>query len=112
MTRKMDKNKFIKQLKELVEIKTLSGDVGANNKALDVVEKWLDKKLVVKRFTNGKAEIMMASVKEGMSPEICYMVHMDVVAGKDEQFKMKINGDKIFGRGTCDMKFSIPWEFP
>ena len=33
---------------------------------------------------------------------------MDVVAGRDDQFGMKIDGDKAIGRGTCDMKFSIP----
>lgn len=104
----MNKNIFIKQLKELVEIKTLSGDVEANKKALDLVQGWLDKKLQIMRYKNGKAEILVASVKVGMTPDICYMVHMDVVAGTEEQFEMKVIGDKLYGRGTCDMKFSIP----
>ena len=33
---------------------------------------------------------------------------MDVVAVRDDQFEMKIEGDKAIGRGTCDMKFSVP----
>jgi succinyl-diaminopimelate desuccinylase len=104
----MNKKKFVEQLKQLVEIRTLSGEVEANKKALDLVETWLDKKINIERYKNGKAEVMVASVNKGMSPEICYMVHMDVVAGTDKQFKLKIVGDKLFGRGTCDMKFSIP----
>lgn len=104
----MDKAKFIKQLSELVEMRTLPGEIKINHKALDTVEKWLDKRIDVQRFANGKAEMLVASVKKGMTPEICYMVHMDVVAGTDEQFKLKKVGDKLYGRGTCDMKFSIP----
>jgi succinyl-diaminopimelate desuccinylase len=33
---------------------------------------------------------------------------MDVVSAKPEEFKLKIKGDKLFGRGASDMKFSIP----
>jgi acetylornithine deacetylase/succinyl-diaminopimelate desuccinylase-like protein len=36
------------------------------------------------------------------------MVHIDVVAGRDDQFEMKVEGNRAIGRGTCDMKFSIP----
>lgn len=104
----MNKSKFIKQLSELVEMRTLPGEIEINHKALDTVEKWLDKKIDVQRFTNGKAEMLIASAERKMTPEICYMVHMDVVAGTDKQFKLKIVGDKLYGRGTCDMKFSIP----
>jgi succinyl-diaminopimelate desuccinylase len=96
------------QLGKLVSMKTLPGEVLVNKKALDYVETLVDKKVKKERFSNGKAEVLILSVRKTKSPEMCYMVHMDVVAGRDDQFKMKIEGDKLIGRGASDMKFSIP----
>ncbi len=104
----MNKEEFLKQLKDLVAFKTLPGDIGENAKALDYVESLLVGGLNVERIKNGKAEVLIASTNKSEKPKYCYMVHMDVVAGRDDQFEMKIEGDKAIGRGTCDMKFSVP----
>jgi succinyl-diaminopimelate desuccinylase len=104
----MTKDTFIKQLGDLVAMKTLSGEIEVNSKALDYVERLIEKDIEVKRIKNGKAEVLLASTKPGNAPQYCYMVHMDVVAGRDDQFEMKVEGNKAIGRGTSDMKFSIP----
>lgn len=104
----LDKQAFIDQLAQLVGCKTLSGDVAENAKALDLVTGRLDKNAKIKRVKNGKAEIMIASNGENLSPDFAFMVHMDVVAGKPDQFEMVVDGDRLIGRGTSDMKFSIP----
>lgn len=104
----MTKEELIKQLGDLVAFKTLSGDIEKNSRALDYVEKMIDREIEVERTKNGKAEVLRAWVKKSNSPMYCYMVHMDVVAGRDDQFVMKVEGNKAIGRGTSDMKFSIP----
>ncbi len=104
----MNKEEFLKQLGDLVAIKSLSGDMVANAAGLDYVVSLLNKNLFLERVKNGKAEVLIASVNKGETPKFCYMVHMDVVAGTDDQFVMRIEDNKAFGRGTCDMKFSIP----
>ncbi len=104
----MTKDDLIKQLTDLVSFKTLPGDVEENAKALDYVQDLIDKSVDVERIQNGKAEILLASINKGQSPRYCYMVHVDIVAGRDDQFVMRMEGDKAIGRGTSDMKFSIP----
>jgi len=104
----MTKEDLIIQLRDLVAMKTLSGDVGENAKALEYVQRLIGEGVDVQRIYNGKAEVMIASVRKSDSPQYCYMVHADVVAGRDDQFEMKIEDGKAIGRGTCDMKFSIP----
>jgi succinyl-diaminopimelate desuccinylase len=104
----MTKENLIKQLGDLVAFKTLPGEIEENSKALDYVEKLIDKDVVVERVKNGKAEVLRAWVNKSNTPKYCYMVHMDIVAGRDDQFVMRIEGDKAIGRGTSDMKFSIP----
>lgn len=104
----MTKEELIKQLGDLVAFKTLSGEMEENSKALDYVERLIVEGIDIRRVKNGKAEVMIASVNKGDTPKYCYMVHMDVVAGRDDQFAMKMDGNMAVGRGTCDMKFSIP----
>lgn len=104
----MEKQIFIKQLTDLIAFETVTGNVSENSKALDYVEKILPKDIFVKRERNKNAEILIASTIKSLSPDIGYMVHMDVVAGRPDQFVPKVKDDKIIGRGASDMKFSIP----
>lgn len=104
----LEKQVFVDQLAQLVECKTLSGDVAENAKALDLVIGWIDKRAKIKRVQNGKAEILIAGNTDSVNPDFAFMVHMDVVAGKPGQFEMVVDGDRLVGRGTSDMKFSIP----
>jgi len=104
----MNKEELIKQLGDLVAFKTLPGEMEENSMALDYVQELIGEGFEMERVKNGKAEVLMASVMKGKTPKYCYMVHMDVVAGRDDQFEMKMDGNKAIGRGTCDMKFSIP----
>lgn len=104
----MNKQTFTKQLKDLVAFETVTGNLEANSKALDYVESILPADIYVKRFKNKNAEILIASTIKKLNPKVGYLVHMDVVTGRTDQFKPRVSGDKIIGRGTSDMKFSIP----
>lgn len=104
----MDKQTFTNQLNRLITFETVTGNVIENSKALDYVEGILPKNYFVKRIKNKNAEILIASNTKSLSPDVGYLVHMDVVSGRPDQFRPIVNGDKIYGRGTSDMKFSIP----
>ncbi len=105
----LDKNRFVKDLGELVALESLSDRTGVAEKILDLIVSKIDKRVRVERFENGVARILVAGVGEDIfKPEIGYMVHADVVAGRPDQFEMKVDGDRLIGRGTYDMKFSIP----
>lgn len=62
---------------------------------------------MVRKISNN-FEYLWVSVKGTNKPRYSYMVHMDVVYGEEDQFVMKLEGGKAVGRGTSDMKFSIP----
>ncbi len=104
----MKKEEFVKQLGDLVGFKTTTRNFEENKKALDYVVSLLDKRLLVERKISNGFEFLKVSVKNTKAPNICYMVHIDVVFGTDNQFEMKVEGEKAIGRGTSDMKFSIP----
>lgn len=104
----MKKDTFISQLTKLVSFETVTGDMVENSKALDYVESLLNPKAIVKRYKIKTVDVLIASNIKTLSPDIGYLVHMDVVSAKPKEFKLKIKEDKLFGRGTSDMKFSIP----
>lgn len=104
----MKKDLFLSQLTKLVSFETVTGNVAENSKALDYVESLLNPKATLKRVKNNKAEILIAGNFNTQSPDIAYLVHIDVVSAKAEEFKLKLKGNKAYGRGTSDMKFSIP----
>lgn len=105
---KMNEQAFLDQLEKLVAFPTLSGNIEANSMALDYVESLLHPQVVVERYHNGAAEILMVSNRSTKEPDFGYLVHMDVVGAKPDQFAVKREGDKLMGRGVSDMKFSIP----
>lgn len=104
----LTQKQFIQQLTKLVEFPSLTGDVEVNGQALDYIESLISPQAKVQRLTNGQAEILLASNVDSLEPEFGYMVHVDVVAGSDSMFKLRQDGDLVFGRGVSDMKFSIP----
>lgn len=104
----LTKRQFLEQLKRLVEFRTLAGDVKENSAALDYLETLISPSAQIKRIKNGGAEILLAGTTTNMQPHFGYLVHVDVVAGGDELFRMKQKDGRVFGRGVSDMKYSIP----
>lgn len=104
----MKKDLFISELSKLVSFETVTGNVAENSNALDYVISLLNPKAIIKRVKNKNAEILIAGNTNTINPDIAYLVHMDVVSAKPEEFKLKLKGDKAYGRGKSDMKFSIP----
>ena len=48
---------------------------------------------------------------DGLTPDLMLSAHVDVVQAPAEQFEPRIDGNKIVGRGTSDMKFAVPVFF-
>ncbi len=104
----LTKKELVDQLSILVAFRTLTGDVESNRRALDYVQSLLSPKAKMKRVRNGPAEILLAGNTDSLNPDFGYLVHIDVVAASEKLFTLRREGDRVFGRGVSDMKFSIP----
>lgn len=104
----MNKKIFIERLGDLVAIPSTTDNVRANTQALTMIKKWSDKRCNQQVFTNGHAKILLIGSGNILKPKIGYLVHVDVVPGHTNQFKMIQRGRNLIGRGVNDMKFSIP----
>jgi succinyl-diaminopimelate desuccinylase len=108
----MNKN-FIKYLEELIAFKSVTPD---SNGAIEYIADLLKASgfiVVIKDFGEKyKVKNLYASYGEGRH-NICFGGHVDVVPAGDlsqwisDPFKATKNENKIFGRGTVDMKGAI-----
>ena len=109
----------IKILSDLISFKTISGDDNSN--LINYCEDYLNKlgATSFKTFDNEKKRVnLFATIKakksDGIKP-IILSGHTDTVpvskSWSTDPFKATIKGDKIFGRGSCDMKglLHAPW---
>jgi succinyl-diaminopimelate desuccinylase len=51
--------------------------------------------------------LLAATVGAAQSPRIVFHGHLDVVPGHEEQFRPRVEGDRLYGRGAYDMKGAL-----
>jgi succinyl-diaminopimelate desuccinylase len=93
----------------LVNLPTVTGDFMANNTALSYIANYLrGRGMFIEEFERGQCRSIVATTRPGAKePAVMLSAHIDVVPAAPDQFKLRIRGDKLLGRGVMDMKFSI-----
>lgn len=104
----------IQLTKELVNIEstnvgTFEGEV--SQFIADWLEECTEAEVIRDEYTPGRYNVI-ATLKGKIShPNLIYIAHMDTVpAGEgwtQEPFRAKLDGNKLYGRGACDMKAGV-----
>lgn len=91
--------------KKLISIPSVTGDAQQCNKVLDLVKKELEG-FNLKEFEQNKVKSLLFYNTKTFPKKfkIILNAHLDVVPGKPTQFKPKVKGNMLFGRGAYDMK--------
>jgi succinyl-diaminopimelate desuccinylase len=96
-------------LRDLVEMRTVSGEYEENGAALDYIDNFLSERAMhVKRFEWNGYESLVATTQRTTTPKVMVVIHLDVVPAHDELFQLREKDGKYYGRGVFDMKFAIP----
>ncbi|MCE5316133.1 MAG: M20/M25/M40 family metallo-hydrolase, partial [Parachlamydia sp.] len=102
------REKLESYLSHLVSLKTLSTDLDANRKALDWVRgqlKPLDLHFHSHEFEGHPS--LVITTRNTKKPKLFLVAHIDVVPGGDSLFHPVVIDNKMYGRGTYDMKMAI-----
>ena len=92
-------------LKELVEISSVTGDVVNCKKAIDFVKDIAIKSGLKTKVLEKDGVFTLIMGKEiKKEAKIILNGHLDVVPAKKDMFKTRLEGDRMIGRGTSDMK--------
>src|SRR5687767_2270452 len=100
-----------KLLAKLVSMPTITEDRDANDQAIAYIESYLSERgMFVKHieFENGHTAVVASTrADNAKNPAVLLSGHIDVVSGGEQLFKLRMDGDKLIGRGVYDMKFAI-----
>src|SRR5258706_6199074 len=104
----LDRKKFISDLSALISFRTVTGEGQGFDEAFSFIRERLHRDSFVEVIQNEGETIFIASNAKTKEPDICYLVHVDVVSAHPYQFDMTLENWMAIGRGVSDMKFSIP----
>src|ERR1700745_781033 len=89
----------------LIEYETSRPDVLIA--AAGFVKGWLESRdIEVRDHDHNGFPVLVAEVGSGREQAPCVVLHghLDVVPGRPEQFRARVEGDRLIGRGAYDMK--------
>ena len=89
----------------LIRFRTVDGNDSAMQQAARFVKEYF-KNIPVKieEFNFNGYPALVITTKDTRTPKIFFQGHLDVVDGKAEQFESFQDADKLYGRGSVDMK--------
>ncbi len=98
-------NELLQTIIDLVRFRTTENNFPEFEKAVNYIEKFFEgENVFINKHNYNGVPALVITVKDTKKPRILLQGHLDVVNGNDEQFIPKIEGDKLYGRGTVDMK--------
>lgn len=96
-------------LAKLVAFPSITDDIGANDVALDYVERYLtERNMHVKRYRFQERGSLVATPRPRTKQTKIFLYgHTDVMPASKALFTLRREGDQLYGRGVYDMKFAI-----
>lgn len=106
----MDKALFLERARKLIAIESVEGNAEALDEALEYLAALVlrESGLTLERFERNGKPSFLAYKGEARPTQFTVLLngHVDVVRGEPTQFVMRHEGDKLYGRGTLDMKLA------
>jgi len=93
-------------LADLLEIPSVTADIPAVNRAVELTRDWLARNGIRCQVETDEAgrKILWAATVDGKTPDYVLAVHLDVVPAEPDQFRVRIEGDRIYACGSHDCK--------
>lgn len=92
---------------DLVKYRTTDDRPDEIDACLDYIASYFDDDMVVRRYEDDDVPSLVISFDETTTPEILLHGHIDVVPGDDNLFEPVVDGNRMYGRGTADMKAGV-----
>ncbi len=94
-------------LSKLVTYKTVYKKYNEFDKCFDFIEEYLKdskSKLYIKKYKHNNDKMILISNSVGCQYDIVFCGHIDVVPGESKLFRPRIINNRLYGRGSIDMK--------
>ena len=102
------KEELSKLTQDLIRFKTTKENIAELNKCVEYIKDYFtDCDVVIKEFKSNNKPSLVISYEDTKNPKLLLNGHIDVVEAEEEQYNPRIEGDKLFGRGSVDMKAGV-----
>ncbi len=104
----MDTDDVIELTEELVRYRTTEDRPAEIEDCLTAIEdRFTDPVYTIDRYDINGTKALIIGFEETREPDIMLHGHIDVVDAPDEMFEPEHEGEKLYGRGTADMKAGV-----
>ncbi len=100
-----DQQALLRTIMDLIRFRTVDGEFAEFDRTVEYVRRFFQGTpvhITEHRFNNYPALVL--TTRQTTHPRIFLQGHLDVVPGESAQFSPKIKGDRLYGRGSVDMK--------
>ncbi|SRR6056297_106628 len=99
------KQKLTDLTAELIKIKSITGNYQGKKEVVDFVKKQFNSQnFVIKEYCSKNLPSLVINFSGDNNPDLVLNGHLDVVPAQREDFDPKIKGNRLYGRGSGDMK--------
>jgi len=106
---------YLELFKQLIRLKTTHDpeNMSEHDRCRDLLKAEAEKRgLKTRLIPSDPYPSLLAGVDvDTLDPALMLSGHLDVVQAREEQFEPQIQGSRMIGRGTSDMKFAVPVFF-
>lgn len=104
-------NKILKLAKELISVPSVKGETKELDRVLEIAKRELTG-ISYREYQNKEIPSLLFYNTKTLPKrfKLILNAHLDVVPGSPEQYKPKVIGDKLIGRGAYDMKAAAAAE--
>lgn len=96
------------KLADLIVLQSTAENVTAIEQVVNRVGAHADRHgMHVTEWKDGRLPVLLATTQLTLQPRVLFVVHSDVVHGAAQQFRMRHDGKRLYGRGVWDMKFAL-----
>jgi len=93
---------------DLIKFPSTNGRPRSRKACAEYIEKFFKERGVeCTIWEPGDVRSLVVDLSRGAGPMLCLNGHYDVVEGKKSDFRPRVKGDYLFGRGSADMKASL-----
>lgn len=99
--------KPVKLTEDLIEYKTVTGNQGEIDEALERLKQEFNTGLKIREFQKEGVKSLLIASSDTEEINVLLHGHIDVVDAEEELFRPKKKDGKLFGRGAADMKSGV-----
>ena len=96
---------LVELIKTLIAFKTTPKNFKEFEKTVQFIKTYFDGSgIFIKEHSFNGFPALFITTRDTKHPKLLFQGHLDVVNGKEKQFTPHLEGNKLFGRGSVDMK--------